>query len=506
LSRPDPHFLPEAATQSRTDTGRNMTAVRRHRLFAHAVALGVAYAGLSAIVTAITSFGATTGATFWPGAGLTVAVLLVCPRREWPALLGAVAIAELAMDLVLGYGLGLAVSWALANTAEPAVAAWVLLRGARAAPDLSNRQDLARFIGFAVLAGPLLGAVVGTAAGMIVTGDAWWPRLPRWWVGDGIGVLVVAPLLLVVLTGRWHLPRLKETWPLALLAATAGVALGPWAFAGTTGLPFLVLPALGLAALRLRTPGAALAVLLVAVLVEAVTALGAGPFADPDAFRGLVVAQMFLTMNALVALAVAALMTDLVSRDEVERRLRAEAWHDSLTGLPNRRMLLNRLEMASRRLAREPGVLTLLFIDLDGFKHINDTFGHPAGDHVLIQTGRRLRSVVRDADTVARLGGDEFVVLAQSIDSVGDSYELAVRALRAIEMPHEWRGQTFAVTSSIGIATSAEPLADVAALLNRSDRAMYEAKRDGPNRIGGLGELSLTDPWIGPAPAAPGPF
>jgi hypothetical protein len=62
------------------------------------------------------------------------------------------------------------------------------------------------------------------------------------------------------------------------------------------------------------------------------------------------------------------------------------------------------------------------------------------------------------------------------------------------------------VTSSIGIATSAEPLADVAALLNRSDRAMYEAKRDGPNRIGGLGELSLTDPWIGPAPAAPGPF
>ena len=96
-----------------------MKATRRRRLLAHVVALGIAYAGLSAIVTAITSLGATTNATFWPGAGLTVAVLLVCPRREWPALLAAVAIAELAMDLVLGYGLGLAVSWALVNTAEP---------------------------------------------------------------------------------------------------------------------------------------------------------------------------------------------------------------------------------------------------------------------------------------------------------------------------------------------------------------------------------------------------
>ena len=477
----------------------------RRRLLMRAVALGVAYAGLSAIVTAVTSFGATTGATFWPGAGLTVAVLLVRPQREWPALLGAVAIAEVGMDLVLGYGPGLAVCWALVNTAEPAAAAWVLRRGGRAAPDLSNRQDLARFIGFAVLAAPLLGALMGTAAGVLVTGDAWWPRLPRWWVGDGIGVLVVAPLLIVVLTGRWELPRLRETWPLAVLAATAAIALGPWEFAGATGLPFLVLPALGLAALRLRTSGAAVGVLLVAMLVEAVTALGAGPFADPDAYSGLVVAQMFLTMNAVVALAVASLMSDLVSRDDVERRLRTEAWHDSLTGLPNRRMLLDRLDVASRRLAREPGVLTLLFIDLDDFKHVNDTFGHPAGDHVLIQTGRRLRSVVRDADTVARLGGDEFVVLAQSVGSLGGSYELAMRALRAIEMPYEWRGQAFALTSSIGIATSAEPLADVAALLNHADRAMYEAKRDGPNRIGGLGELSLTDPWIAPAADAPEP-
>ena len=157
---------------------------------------------------------------------------------------------------------------------------------------------------------------------MIVTGDPWWPRLPQWWVGDGIGVLVVAPLLLVVLSGRWQQPRPKEAWPLALLVASAGIALGPWEFAGDTGLPFLVLPVLGLAALRLRTPGAAVGVLFVSLLVVAVTALGAGPFAEPDAFQGLVVAQMFLTMNALVALAVAAVMTDLLSRDELERRLR----------------------------------------------------------------------------------------------------------------------------------------------------------------------------------------
>lgn len=299
-----------------------MKATRRRRLLGHAVALGVAYAGLSAMVTAITSLGATTGATFWPGAGLTVAVLLVCPRREWPALLAAVAIAEFAMDLVLGYGLGLAVSWALVNTAEPAVAAWLLRRGGRAAPDLSRLPDLARFVAFAVMAAPLLGALVGTTASVIVTGDAWWPRLPQWWVGDGIGALVVAPLLLLALTGRWHLPRPKQTWPLALLVATAGIALGPWEFPGTIGGEFLVLPVLGLVALRLRTPGAAVAVLFVATLVVVGTALGTGPFAQPDALHGLVIAQMFLAMNALAALSAAAVMTDLGSRDELERGLR----------------------------------------------------------------------------------------------------------------------------------------------------------------------------------------
>lgn len=124
------------------------------------------------------------------------------------------------------------------------------------------------------------------------------------------------------LTGRWHLPRPKQTWPLALLVATAGIALGPWEFPGTIGGEFLVLPVLGLVALRLRTPGAAVAVLFVATLVVVGTALGTGPFAQPDALHGLVIAQMFLAMNALAALSAAAVMTDLGSRDELERGLR----------------------------------------------------------------------------------------------------------------------------------------------------------------------------------------
>ena len=472
----------------------------RRRLLAYAVALGLAYAALSKLVTEITTFGVTVGASFWPGAGLTVAVLLVRPRREWPWLLLAVGIAEATMDLLAGFDPLLAPAWAVANTAEAALAAWLLTRGGRAAPNLADRGDLLRFTGAAVLLGPLIGATIGTAAAVLVAGDPWWPRLPRWWLGDGIGVLVVAPLLLVILTGQWWRPRTGALWPLALLVVASVVALGPWDFSAQIGLPFLVLPVLSVVALTLRTPGTTAGVLIVAVIVEAVTAIGEGPFAHGGAFEGLLVAQMFLAATALTALGVAALMSDLVTRDEVEATLRVQAAHDGLTGLPNRRLLFDRIDVASRRLARHHGVLALLFIDLDGFKGVNDAFGHALGDEVLVDTGTRLRSIVRDGDTVARIGGDEFVVLAESLSSVEDAHRLARRALDTLAEPRDIAGRTIAMPASVGVAVADSPLADVGEFLDSADRAMYRAKRGRSARAGD--RLGVASP-AGGAPGSP---
>ena len=188
---------------------------------------------------------------------------------------------------------------------------------------------------------------------------------------------------------------------------------------------------------------------------------------------------MFVAMTAITGLTVAALMSDLVSRQEVEASLRSQALHDNLTGLPNRRLLFDRLDSASRRLARSPGSIALLFVDLDRFKAVNDTFGHAAGDALLVGMAHRpprLESVLRSEDTVARLGGDEFLILTESPSSDEERRALARRARAAVAHPFVWQGHTMQIDASVGIASTDTPLADAQELVAMADGAMYRAK------------------------------
>jgi diguanylate cyclase (GGDEF)-like protein len=455
----------------------------RGRVLLGALGVGLAYAGLAKLIVVVTAFAETAGATFWPGAGLTVAVLLLRPRSEWRYHLTAVAIAEIAVDATAGYSVSVAVGWAVANTAEPLVAAWLLTRRGPWPRDLVTRSDLVRFVLAAFVAGPLAGAAIGTLVGAVVAGDAWLPRLPRWFVGDAIGVLVVAPALLALRRpASWRPTGRAIAWSSGLVL-TSLVALGPWEFAGDAGLPFLTVPMLIVIAVLFGTRGAAGGVLVVAIVVEAVTADGRGAFADDGTFHGVVIAQMFVAMSAVTAHTVAALTSELVTRDELEGRLRALALRDSLTGLANRRLLFERLDLASRRLTRHRGVLALLFIDLDGFKAINDNFGHAAGDGVLVDAAQRLRAAVREQDTIARLGGDEFMILAEDLTTAADAGALAERVVAAFEEPFAVAGQRVHVTASIGIAARSEPVVDADAYLSRADQAMYVAKRRGGSRF-----------------------
>ena len=157
------------------------------------------------------------------------------------------------------------------------------------------------------------------------------------------------------------------------------------------------------------------------------------------------------------------------------------ALRDSLTGLPNRALLLDRIEMAIAELGRSRRQLWLLFLDLDGFKAVNDSLGHEAGDQVLAEVATRLRGCVRASDTVARLGGDEFVIVCSEDATPKAVDQLASRLLAALAEPMTPLGRTCAITASIGIATigwSATP----AEALSAADAAMYRAKHLGRNR------------------------
>ena len=154
-----------------------------------------------------------------------------------------------------------------------------------------------------------------------------------------------------------------------------------------------------------------------------------------------------------------------------------QALHDSLTGLPNRRLLFDRLEQAIRTANRNHRPLGLLFLDLDGFKHVNDSLGHAAGDVVLQHVGLAIQSCLRASDTVGRLGGDEFAVLLPGLDAPSSAAEVA-RKLRARLAEHmDVDGQQVQVQASVGVAVFPHDGRNVAALMRAADRAMYADKR-----------------------------
>jgi diguanylate cyclase (GGDEF)-like protein len=156
--------------------------------------------------------------------------------------------------------------------------------------------------------------------------------------------------------------------------------------------------------------------------------------------------------------------------------LRRSARTDVLTGLPNRASYVERLTRALRRLERHPGGVAVMYLDIDGFKGINDELGHEVGDQVLRELARRLDAVMRPSDTLARFGGDEFVVLCSDLERAGAAAALAGRMVAAAEVPWERDGLVVRVGISIGIAETRSAHADPAALLRDADEAMYLAK------------------------------
>ncbi|HEX6368471.1 MAG TPA: EAL domain-containing protein [Longimicrobium sp.] len=170
---------------------------------------------------------------------------------------------------------------------------------------------------------------------------------------------------------------------------------------------------------------------------------------------------------------------DVTARRAMEERLRHEALHDPLTGLPNRRMLMERLSAALDRGRRRGGGPALLFMDLDRFKVVNDSLGHPVGDQLLTAVAERLRRCAADADTVARFGGDEFAVLLET-GSAAAALRTAEGIQRALAAPVGLDGYEVVTSASIGIAVATAQTDGPEALLRSADAAMYRAKARGP--------------------------
>jgi diguanylate cyclase (GGDEF)-like protein/PAS domain S-box-containing protein len=173
-------------------------------------------------------------------------------------------------------------------------------------------------------------------------------------------------------------------------------------------------------------------------------------------------------------------LRDLTQRKHYEAQLLHNAFYDGLTALPNRVLFLDRLKQAFERCKRRQNYhFAVLFLDLDGFKGINDRFGHSMGDDFLVAIARRLESCLRSEDTVARFGGDEFAVLLEDIKDVSDAINVANRIQETLRLPIYLNGYRLLTTASIGIALSCHGYEDPKNLLRDADIAMYRAKEQG---------------------------
>jgi diguanylate cyclase (GGDEF)-like protein/PAS domain S-box-containing protein len=186
--------------------------------------------------------------------------------------------------------------------------------------------------------------------------------------------------------------------------------------------------------------------------------------------------------NGKLALLVAHIQ-DLTARKAEEAEIRRQVYTDSLTGLPNRRMFMDRLEFTWNQAQRHDRSFAIIYLDLDDFKPINDQLGHAAGDALLIEVSRRLLDCTRTSDTVARIGGDEFVVLLAEVKERSAPGRIAEKILRRLSEPMDANGHRLAVRASLGVVSHAtDRFGSPIAMLHAADSAMYSAKRTGGGR------------------------
>ncbi|WP_300018661.1 diguanylate cyclase [Pseudonocardia sp.] len=581
------------------------------------VAVGIVVFALGTAAVLLAPRG-TEVAAWWPAAGVAVAAVALNTGRSRLLILLTVALAGFAANLAGGRGPVTAAAFALANTAEAAVAGALLTRSGP--PVLRTLPDLARLFAAAAAGAVLAAGIAAGAVGLQSGGVPW----TVWWsvaAGHGAAVVVLVPLVMIV-PARPATVRAPEAFALwaGVIVTTVAVFTLPLPL---TFVPVAVLVGTGL---RLGVRTAAAQLVVVGVLVAGLSALGSGPFAQAGRLlgpgtTGALVAG-FLAACALVVLALAVsaslreratraladqrlferavlaaspdvifvidvrtrstlwlsrTLTELlghrpedvvalggdvadalvhpedvdrmravdaaaclvgdgevrklrlrtrhgdggyrwisrrvtpfardtdgtvtqllgVARDvtenvALEERLAAAALHDPLTGLPNRRLLTDRLAIALHRSARGHSPVAVLFCDLDGFKHVNDTAGHVAGDAVLRATAKRLRAVLRPQDTVARVGGDEFVCVLDAArrtappdlaaaEARRQARTVAWRIVAAVAQPVDVDGTTVRVSVSVGI-TLARAGDDPGSALRDADRAMYRAKGRGKGR------------------------
>jgi diguanylate cyclase (GGDEF)-like protein len=453
----------------------DLAAMRRFVLIAGLTALAYALAGWLSLK--LSTYISGTVAAVWLAAGIGAAASLrYGASGVVGVLLGSLMVNSQILPLEDAFRLALGA----------ATGAWIMGTLPRYLQPFSSTLDHVSSVAkFALVAAPL-GSAVSALVGVFTLnfyGDLPAAMIFRglwvWWLGDLLGVFLIAPLLLTA--ARWDLlptnrgARLEGmVLVLGMLALTLVMMHYAEPLRPAEIVLFVMVPAVLWAALRFTVTGASLAIFLAALIVMGVAVVSYGGITSattPSDVFGLQISMITMALGGLFVSAA------LAERRYSEMRLDMLANHDPLTGLPNRSYFQDFLSHALARAQREKSQVSLLFIDLDRFKHINDSQGHDVGDQVLGIVARRLDEQLRAEDFVARLGGDEFAVILNHPPASRAASRVARKLNQALTEPFKLGQRRYAIGASIGISVYPDDGLDANTLLRQADLAMYQAKQ-----------------------------
>lgn len=442
----------------------------------------------------------------WIPNSILLATLLHFHGRRCAGFAALIVVAEIAADYPT-FSLIEAVLFGAVNLLEVTVA-YVLLRRWRFDPRFATPNDLAKFI----MAAPVIAALTGACAAAAIynhfrgTETSFFEFLRVWWFSDGLGLLILTPLVLSLwppVPGVVH-ERGRLRW-YDVVAMIAGlVVIVAFAFSyqrtfhGVTIRTFLLIPPVLYAAVRFSMRTTTAVVAAVAALLLYVTKNGQQPFGDVPIRETVTSVQELIFVMSTMSLGIAALLAQhrantrqlearvqdrTAALSAANRQLQELAVTDPLTGLLNRRALFDLMRREMDRERRHRHGLALIVFDIDRFKEVNDRHGHAAGDLVLQHVAATTGRMIRGTDAMARYGGEEFVLVAPETDEAGalDLAERMREALRSTEIAVDH--EILRVTASFGVAMLHPDDQEPEQVLQRADRALYAAKAAGRDRV-----------------------
>jgi diguanylate cyclase (GGDEF)-like protein len=421
----------------------------------------------------------------WPASGIALVAFLMLGYRVWPGIF----IGALLVNLTTAGSLPVCLGIAVGNTLEGLVGCYLLNKFAGGESAFESAKGIFAFVFFGAMLSTTVSATFG-ATSLALGGFANWagyaPIWMTWWLGDAVGDLVVAPLLILWSTSpqlKWNRVKLLEV---ALLLAYLFL-VGQITFGGLYPskskdypLEFLCVPALIWAAFRFRPRRAVLATGLLAGIAIRGTLRGFGPFVRATPNQSLLLVQAFTGVTAVMTLLLATVVEEQLRTEEQVRQLAAT---DPLTGLANYRRLLQIVEAEIIRSDRTERPFAVLLLDLDGLKRINDSYGHLVGSRALCRLAEVIRSFSRATDTAARYGGDEFaLVLPEAGATAAEQVTRRIcnRLAGDTELP--------ALSVSVGAAVFPEHGNTIEALLREADAALYRMKSQNTERVSALAQ------------------